>query len=162
MLVSGVSEVIQVCIYTYLLFFKLFPYLGCYGILSSVSCAIHSWLSVLNTSVICQYQTPILSLRSLLPALVTTSSFSKPVSLFQYLILTCIQEPKEVIQRPLEKSSFFSTTFSFLFPLFWWFWSQFLLHYQKKEGHGIGEPFFCGEGRVMCLPLWSPIWPWYI
>ena len=62
---------------------------------------------------------------------VAISSFSKSVSLFQDLILTCLQEPKEVIQRPLEKSPFFSTVSPFLWPLFRQFWSQFLLHYQK-------------------------------
>ena len=88
---------------------------------------------------------------------VAISSFSKSVSLFQDLILTCLQEPKEVIQRPLEKSPFFSTVSPFLWPLFRQFWSQFLLHYQKKEGHGRGEPFFFGEGLIMCLPLWPAI-----
>ena len=60
-------------------------------------------LSRSSSSVICQYQTPGLSLCSPLPALVTISSFSKSVSLFEYLILTCLQEPKEMSETIGEK-----------------------------------------------------------
>ena len=79
------SKVIQLHIYTYL-FFKFFPHLDYYRILSRAPCAIQQALvGCLSYISQCVYINPNLSFPYHLSPSVTVSLFSKSVSLYSYI-----------------------------------------------------------------------------